>query len=344
MRKVWIRRAIALVALGVVVYLFWPLLKEIRAAAGLYRNARWGWVATAALLQLASYSSLTWLNALALRPFPGRIGFWRLMFVLTAMAFITSAVPSGGASGVVLRARLLGKFGYSAEASTFTLLLELLYLVVGTVLVGLAGLGYLLQIGRLAWAEVVVLGALVLLAAGLVWTGWWLLSEPRRSLHLVRRTVGFWNRLAGRRRWRPVDLQAVEARLETFHGGLRELSHAPRWKFLAATAGRILLDVATLGACFAGLGRLVRPDILLISYGLIMVISSLAILPGGLGLADVSLPVVFNRLGVPGSLALAAGLAYRLLAFWLIRFIGFAGWQVLEAHGRPRSDEATGAR
>jgi uncharacterized protein (TIRG00374 family) len=336
MFKVWLRRAVALVALGVVVYLFWPLLDDIRAAAGLFRTARWGWLAAALAIQFVSYSSLTWFNILALRPFPGRIGFWRLMFVLTAMAFITAAVPSAGASGIVLRARLLSRYGYTAEASTFTLLLELLYLVVGTILVGLFGVGYLLQIGSLGVREAVALGGVTAVAAGLLWAGRWLLSEPRRSLRLVRGVAGFWNRIAARFRWRTLEAHTVEARLEAFHEGLQELANVPRWKFAAAAAGRILLDVATLGACFAGLGRPIRPDILLISYGLIMVISALAIFPGGLGLADVSLPVVFHRLGVPGSIALAAGLTYRLLAFWLIRFVGFAGWQLLEAHGSRR--------
>jgi uncharacterized protein (TIRG00374 family) len=336
MRKVWIRRAIALLALGVVAYLFWPLLKDLRAAAQLFRTARWEWLAAAVLIQAASYSFLTWLNALSLKPFSGRIGFLRLTFVLTAMAFITAAVPSAGASGVVLRARLLSRFGYTAEASTFTLLLELIFLVVGTILVGLFGLGYLLQIGQLAPLEIVLLAAVVLLAGALVWVGWRLVSNPMRSLILVERLVGTWNRLAGRLRLKPVDPQTVKDRLAAFNQGLQELRSVPRWTFFAASAGRILLDVATLGACFALLGHLIRPDILLISYGLIMVISSLAILPGGLGLADVSLPVLFNRLGVPGSLALAAGLTYRLLAFWLVRFIGFVSWQLLEGAGERK--------
>jgi len=345
-RRAWARGLVSLVALGVVVYLFWPLLKEIRTAAGLFRTARWEWLAAAAILQIASYSCLTWCNALALRPFAGRIGFGRLMLLLTSLAFITAAVPSAGASGFVLRARLLGRHGYAAEASTFTLLLELLYLVVGTILTGCVGLGYLLQVGTMSWLEVVVMAALALLATALVWVGWLLLSDPRRSLRLTRAAVGSWNRLAGRLRVRTVDPEVIEQRLEAFHAGLRELSRLPRWKFAAAIAGRILLDVATLGACFAGLGRLVRPDILLIGYGLILVISVLSVVPGGLGLADVSLPVVFTRLGVSGSLALAAGLVYRLLAFWLIRFVGFVGWQVLETPFERRSDlrEAGGSR
>jgi uncharacterized protein (TIRG00374 family) len=336
MPKVWIRRAIALAALGVVVYLFWPLLKDIRAAASLFRTARWQWLAIALLFQAGSYSCLTWLNVLALKPFSGRIGFGRLTLVLTAMAFITAAVPSAGASGIVLRARLLARFGYTVEASTFSLLLELIYVVVGTLLAGLFGLGYLLQIGRLAALEIVLLVAVVLLAVGSVWVGWRLISNPLRSLRLVQWLIGTWNRLAGRLRLKLLDPRAVESRLSAFDQGLQELRLVPRWMFYVAAAGRVLLDVATLGACFALLGHLIRPDILLISYGLLMVISSLAILPGGLGLADVSLPVLFNRLGVPGSLALAAGLTYRLLAFWLVRFIGFIGWQLLEGSAQRK--------
>jgi uncharacterized protein (TIRG00374 family) len=332
----WVRRIIALLALGVAVYLFWPLLKDLRAAARLLAGVHWGWLAAAALIQFGSYCSLTWMNVLTLGPFPGRIGFWRLMAVLTAIAFITTAVPSAGASGIVLRARLLGRYGYTAEAATFTLLLELLYLVIGTVAVALFGLAYLLQLGRMAAGEAALLAGLVLLAALLVWLGWRLVSEPRRALVLLERLAGFWNRLASRFGWRRLEPAALEARLEAFHQGLLQLRAVPHWKFAAATAGRILLDVVTLGACFAAFGHLIRPDILLLGYGLLMVISALTILPGGLGLADVSLPVVFSRFGVPGSVALAAGLTFRLLGFWMSRFIGFIAWQVLEGRASNR--------
>jgi uncharacterized protein (TIRG00374 family) len=189
--------------------------------------------------------------------------------------------------------------------------------------------------------ETALLAGLIVLAAFLVWLVWRLVSEPRRALALLRRLAGIWNRLASRRSrrrcWRLLDPEALEARLEAFRRGLLELGNVPRWKFLAVTVGRVLLDVASLGACFALLGHLLRPDILLLSYGLLMLISTMAILPGGVGLADVSLPVLFSRFGVPGSVALAAGLTYRLLAFWLIRLIGFTAWQVLESQaGGPR--------
>jgi uncharacterized protein (TIRG00374 family) len=99
-----------------------------------------------------------------------------------------------------------------------------------------------------------------------------------------------------------------------------------------AAGGRVLLDVASLGVCFAIFHYDIPLGVLLTGYGLTLLLSGLASLPGGLGLADLSLAVIYARLGAPGAVAVAAALCYRLIAFWLLRLIGFVTWQVLEVH------------
>ena len=47
-------------------------------------------------------------------------------------------------------------------------------------------------------------------------------------------------------------------------------------------------------------------------------------------MTEAFIPVIFSRLGVPGPVAIAAGLTYRLIAFWLVRFVGYISWLVLE--------------
>ena len=116
---IWIRRLFSAFAFGVVLYLFWPLLGELQNVVDLIKHARWIWIALALSIQFISYAFLAMLNYLLLSPLSGTIKFWRLMAVLPAMAFIEVALPSAGLSGVVLRARLLGKNGYSFEASSF---------------------------------------------------------------------------------------------------------------------------------------------------------------------------------------------------------------------------------
>lgn len=326
--KVWIKRAISLVALAVVAYLFWPLIKEIQGAAHLFRLANWIWLPVIILVQFASYAWLTWLNLLTLKPFPGQINFFRLMALLTSMAFIEVAIPSAGASGIALRARLLGKYGYNVESSTFTVVLETIFLAIAMTSIGLLGFIYLLQKGELKPIQIVGLVLLVILVASALGLTWRVLHDDQRSRRVLGWFANTWNRLFGR--WRKVDEHNLDLRLAQFQAGLAHLGKVPRWKFILAAYGRVMLDVATLGGCFWMFGYPIEFGTLLTGYGLILLLSGVAALPGGLGLADASVPVIFHRLGAQGSISLAAGLTYRLLAFWLLRFIGFIAWQYLE--------------
>jgi uncharacterized protein (TIRG00374 family) len=126
-------------------------------------------------------------------------------------------------------------------------------------------------------------------------------------------------------------MESLTDRANRFYEGLSQLKRVPPIFLLGLAIGRVALDVATLGACFIAFRYPISPGALLIGYGLVLLLSGLAALPGGLGLVDASLAVIFTRLGAPGAVAVAAALSYRLIAFWLLRFIGFVSWQVLEA-------------
>jgi uncharacterized protein (TIRG00374 family) len=123
----------------------------------------------------------------------------------------------------------------------------------------------------------------------------------------------------------------VESRYQQFQSNFSQLRRVAIWKFFTAAMGRVLLDIATLEACFLFFGKPLPVGTLLLGYSLILTTSGLAALPGGLGLADLSIPGLFLRLGVQGAVALSAGLTYRLVAFWLVRFAGFLSWQYLES-------------
>jgi len=320
------------IAFAVLVYLFWPFIGEMRHIIDILRTAAWGWFGLAVVIQAFSYASLTGLNFLLLQPFQGKISFWRLLAILPSIAFIEVALPSAGASGIVLRARFLGRRGYSVESSTFTNILEMIYLSVFMVAISLAGLWYLIRRGEIHAAQLILLAALTVavLAAGL------LIYRTGRKREGGKALAGWflarWNRLMGFLHRPPYQQEDLDARLDSFYAGLSQLGQTRRWPFLLAAGGRVFLDVVSLGACFAIFHYAISPGILLTGFGLTLLLSGLASLPGGLGLADLSLAVIYARLGAPGAVAVAAALCYRLIAFWLLRFIGFVTWQVLEVH------------
>lgn len=328
---VWIRRLVSVFAFGVVLYLFWPLIGELSAVIDLFQHAQWAWLALAACIQCVSYICLTALNYLLLSPFSGKIRFWRLMAVLPAMAFIEVALPSAGLSGVVLRARLLGKNGYSVEASSFTLLMEMIYIAVVSVILSITGVWYLLKSGGILLSQLIILIMIMMLLIGGGFLSHRIGRDKQRAMLWAEWVVTRWNRVM-RGLGRPeISMESLSDRVNRFYEGLSQLKRVPPIFLLGLAFGRVALDVATLGACFIAFRYPISPSALLIGYGLVLLLSGLAALPGGLGLVDVSLAVIFARLGAPGAVAVAAALSYRLIAFWLLRFIGFVSWQVLEA-------------
>lgn len=333
---IWLKRALALAAFGIALYLFWPLLGELRNSADLFRQARWSWLAVAVVIQFASYACLTALNYFLLRPFQGHIRFWRLMAVLPAIAFIEVGLPSAGTSGAVLRARLLGRSGYSLEASAFTLVLETIYVAVVLFAVSLAGLWVLVHSGGLGPRRLNFLVGLALVVLATATWMYWAGRDRERARRWTSWLVARWNRLRLTFHQPPYLPTDLHGRIDMFYSGLAQLGREPRWPFMLAAVGRVSLDVATLGVCFGAFQYSISPGILLTGYGLTLLVSGLAALPGGLGLADVSLAVLYSRLGAPGAVAVAAALSYRLIAFWLLRIIGFVSWQMLEAQGDAR--------
>ena len=328
---IWFKRALALVAFSVVLYLFWPLIGELRNAAGLFLHARWGWLVVAVLVQVLSYACLTELNYLLLQPFKGKVNYWRLMAILPTVAFIEVAIPSAGGSGVILRARFLGQGGYTPEVSTFSLILETIYLGAAMLVVSISGFWYLIHTGELSPRLTVWLAGVVCALLAIAVTAFWAGQKYERVRKAGLALSRLWNRIASKLHLKTYSPDQVMARIDGFYEGLAKLGHRSRIPYLVFAFSRVALDVSSLGACFVAFSYPIMPGILLTGYGLMLALSGLGALPGGLGLADTSLAVIFARLGAPGAVALAAALAYRLIAFWLLRFIGFINWQMLEA-------------
>lgn len=329
-RPTWKRWQILLsVALLVLLlYFFWPLVGEIKAAANLFRTAEWIWLLVAILVQVVSYSFLTWLNALSLYPFSGSIRFIPLAGVLTSMAFISVAIPSAGLSGVALRVHLLRKYDYLPEESLFSLVVETSLELIALATVAVVGIAYLIQSGGLTTVNVIYLVLLGVLVTVIVVLVWRVLSNYERSRRVLMKFVNFWNRYG--KKLTTLDFEELDQRLIFFNQNISRYPRSSAIKFPISAYGKVILDVVTLGVCFRLFGYTIAPATLLVGYGLILTVSGVSALPGGLVMTEAFIPVIFSRLGVPGPVAIAAGLTYRLIAFWLVRFVGYISWLILE--------------
>jgi len=81
----------------------------------------------------------------------------------------------------------------------------------------------------------------------------------------------------------------------------------------------------TLYFLFIAAGYNVSPAVLFAGYGLPFILAKLAFLfPGGLGVIEGSMVVLYDSLQVPNSISVVVVLGYQLLSFWMPTLLGFA--------------------
>lgn len=233
-----------------------------------------------------------------------------LRIELATMA-VSHTVPGGTAAGTALAYRLLQhNAGVPGAEAGFA--------------VGTRGLGSAVVLNVILWFALVVsipaqgfhpfytaaavLGALLLavLAALVVLV---VRHEP-----LARRAV----------RWTAehlplLDPDAFENAICHLAERLRQLASRPRLLAVAIawSAGYWLLSAASLWVFIAAFGPTVRPDSLLVAFGLANVLGAIPITPRGLGVIEAVLVPMLVGFGTPRGPALFGVLGWRLASFWL---------------------------
>lgn len=92
-------------------------------------------------------------------------------------------------------------------------------------------------------------------------------------------------------------------------------------------------DCTALALAIQATGLPVPWHALLLAYGAGAAVGSTGLTPGGFGLVEFTVAAALTAGGLPGSGALAAVLAYRLVNFWLVLAIG---WLVMLRRDRAR--------
>ncbi|MEV0971327.1 lysylphosphatidylglycerol synthase transmembrane domain-containing protein [Microtetraspora glauca] len=97
-----------------------------------------------------------------------------------------------------------------------------------------------------------------------------------------------------------------------------------------------LLDVACLAAVCAAAGVRVGPHTMLLGYVAAKMAATLALIPGGLGIAELGMAATFVAAGVTGGAAAAVVALYRLISYWAIVVAGWIAWLMLRDGVRAR--------
>ena len=322
MRRRWLLWVLVIAFIWIVFSRF----SELKALTTTLAQGKWQWVALALLLQIGYYILYTALYQAAFSAVEVRSRVWQLLPVVLGSLFINVVAPTGGTAGNALFLDDAARRGESPTRTAAGVLLALAADFVMFAVVLLGGLLFLLVKHDLQPYEIIgAVGLFVLITAlgGVLLLGLWRPMLLRTLFGWLQRAVNSLATCLKRSSFLAEDW--AESTTAEFTGASTAIAAHPGRLLRTLGIGLLgqLSDVASLYAlCLAFYGP-VSLGVVVAAYSIGVLFWIVAITPGGIGVVEGVMPLVFISLDVPGAAASVITLAFRGLSFWLPVFLGF---------------------
>lgn len=317
---------------------------EITQALRLIRTANWRWLILIPVTLLSSFVAKAGYYQSFLRSLGYKESFWKLLKLTFGVSFVNQVSPAAGVSGATLLSyQLRGK----VPAGKVTLieygryiLTHLSYVVL--LILAMASVYFGASLDKIVIRIVLLLVGVGLVAnVGFIWA-----VATKNKLNAF---IYFFQRLIDRvsswfRKGRTelIGRQRAEAWLEEFHNG-QELVLKERRRlavpFLYALLSN-LMEVTTLYVAFASLGLTINPGKVIIGYAVANFAGAISLIPGDVGIYEITMVAAFSGMGITVAAALSATLLYRVLSKLITLSIGSVAYtrlvQELPASQRPK--------
>jgi len=260
------------------------------------------------------------------------ISFFKLFKFYMIGAFISNITPSFGSGGEPVKAMLLGKETGISKAECFARVVSQRMLNMFPFLIlSILGFGLLffkpeLRLGT--WEMVALLFSLILGIGIFVLLIYFYVRKDKLSsfVHFSIRSLAPFIGLIKKGFDEKAYLEAVEESINSFHGGLQSI-HQNKNGIIQAVIFSFIgwcFDILAIYTVFLSLGNAsLHISVLIIAYTISMMSGWLPLfLPGGLGITDGTMAVLFVYGGVPLEIAVLATLLYRLASFWFNTILG----------------------
>jgi len=327
-----IKSLIILVLFGLGLYLLLPKLINAEEALRLIVKVNKFYLILAILFEVLSYCGAAWLSGIILFRLGYKISFLDRFRLGSIAAFAIHFFPLGSFGEGAIEYYFLHKRSVSAGSVLIMFMLRIFMTYLAFLLLFFVGLVLIPTLSLLS-PQIKFISAF--LAALILWGIWY-------TYHLYKRKEKFWRRWWGfiqlinffiaKIKYNTIKESKARELFEDIYKGIRFFKSKKRFMFLAFLAALVywLGDIACLLFVFLSFGRLVDIGILLFGYGVATLVSLISFVPGGLGVTEGSLGLIYAGAGIPVSLALMTILIFRFFSFWIWVPIGFISYITLK--------------
>jgi uncharacterized protein (TIRG00374 family) len=311
-------------------YILLPELASARREAHQLSHLNIIWLILGALLEVAALVAYTQLTHTVLSP--GAPDRWRIFRINMWALAISHTLPGGQVPGTAASYRLLTEADVSGSTAAFGLATQGIGSAV--VLNVIFWLALLISIPLQGYNPLYGFAALlgVLLLAIFAAMIFFLTRGEKHAAVFLKKVA---DRLPFVRAETVTALvQKVADRMKILFTSSDLLLKAGGW-----AAANWLLDCASLWVFLLAFGAHVDPVDTLVAYGLANILAVIPITPSGLGVVEITVIAILKGFGVPGGVAAAGVLSWRLVNFWLPIPFGGASYLSLR-FGHPRTATA----
>lgn len=161
-------------------------------------------------------------------------------------------------------------------------------------------------------------------------------KNQERFFRLVAKLSILINKILHLFKKKPISESKVKEIFDDLNQGIGLFSNRKRSTIEAIASGLLywLGDIACLYFVFLSLGHHVNFGILILGYCVSTLLGQISLIPGGLGVTEGSMSLMYSALGVPLSLAIAGVLIFRFFSFWIWIPIGLISYATLKRDNR----------
>ncbi|AKM82573.1 MAG: hypothetical protein UT28_C0001G0793 [Berkelbacteria bacterium GW2011_GWE1_39_12] len=314
-----LKTLIVILLFAVGLYFLFPKLIGVPEALKLILHVNKWYLVLALICELLSYVGAATLLGVILQALGYNVGLYKRFKISSIAAFAIHFFPVGSFGEGAVNYYFLRKEKVEAGSILLMLALRIIFTYASFLLLFLYGLALVPTVPHLEVSPKIVSLVIFILIAGLAIYLFYLYKHKDKFRKTWNKFLRFLDNFASRIRGKEIS-QAKESEVfEDIYSGIGLFSKKKRSSLYALLAGIMywMGDIACFYFVFLSFGYHISWGVLIFGYGAASLLGMASFIPGGLGVVEGTMGLMYSGLGVPSSLALMSILVFRFFSFWI---------------------------
>lgn len=309
---------ILLFAIGL--YFLVPKLIGLPEAIKLILQVNKFYLFIAIIFEILSYVGAAILLGVILFQMGYKIKFWDRFRIGSIAAFAIHFFPVGNLGQGALDFFFLRKQKVETGSILLMLILRIIFTYAAFLLIFLYGLVLVPTAPHMKVSPRIISFILTFLIVGGISYMFYLYKNKNKFRKIWNRFLRFFDTFFSKIRGKKVSERQESEVFEDIYEGIGLFGKKKRSSIFALMAGLMywLGDITCFYFVFLSFGYHIHIGVLIFGYCIASFLGMISFIPGGLGVTEGTMGLLYSALGVPASLALMSVLVFRFFSFWIL--------------------------